>query len=549
MKKKWVQAVVACAIVVVAVLGLAPLFIHADSFRPTVESQLSSALGRKVVLGQLSTSLLSGGLVADNIAIADDPAFSNASFLQAQKLSIGVELLPLIFHRQLRITNFTVDSPAIQLIQAKNGSWNFSSLGGATSTPAAQGQSTIPDLTVSELKIENGSATVSAVPATARPIVYSSINLTVKQFSFAKSFPFQLSAKLPGDGSLELDGTAGPFAQKDASDTPFDATLRLKNFDPVAAGVVDPSKGISMAVDIDAQLKSDGTAITSNGKIEAQRLHLAVAGKPASEPVDLDYQITDNLGTRERQISDIAIHTGSVAAHVKGGFRSTPEAIVLDLHLTAPNLPVDQLEQLLPAVGITLPSGSSLKGGTLTANLAITGAATEADIAGPVEIDNTKLAGFDIGSKIGGINPFGGSGGGTEIQTLRTDLHSSTKSTEFSNIYGNLPQVGTASGGGSVSSAGALDFKLTAKFSPATGVGAVAGKAVNAAGNLLSQGLNTSASKGIPLTITGTTKDPSIHADYGAIFKPAVGGLLGTAAGNQKANAVGALKGLLGRRP
>ena len=34
-----------------------------------------------------------------------------------------------------------------------------------------------------------------------------------------------------------------------------------------------------------------------------------------------------------------------------------------------------QLEQLLPAVGINLPSGSKLKGGTLTANLVITGSA------------------------------------------------------------------------------------------------------------------------------------------------------------------------------
>ena len=50
---------------------------------------------------------------------------------------------------------------------------------------------------------------------------------------------------------------------------------------------------------------------------------------------------------------------------------------MLDMHLAAPNLPVDQLEQLLPAVGIKLPAGSSLHGGTLSANIAITGPATE----------------------------------------------------------------------------------------------------------------------------------------------------------------------------
>ena len=51
------------------------------------------------------------------------------------------------------------------------------------------------------------------------------------------------------------------------------------------------------------------------------------------------------------QVSDIAVHTGSVAVHIKGDFQETPQAILLDLHLSAPNLPVDQLEQLLPVVG------------------------------------------------------------------------------------------------------------------------------------------------------------------------------------------------------
>ena len=222
----------------------------------------------------------------------------------------------------------------------------------------------------------------------------------------------------------------------------------------------------------------------------------------------------------------------------KGGFQETPQAILLDLHLSAPNLPVDQLEQLLPVVGIHLPSGSSLHGGTLTATLAITGPATATTIAGPVEIDNSQLAGFDLGSRIQGINPFGGKGGGTTIKTLRTDVNSSPQGTQFTNIYGDLPQIGTASGNGTVSPSGALDFKLMAKFSPASGVGAVAGKAMNAVtsavgsagavGGMLGGFLHSKAKPaagtsanagGIPITITGTASEPSIHANVLGMFK------------------------------
>ena len=351
MQKQWVRIVLIVVAVVVLAAILVPLFVNADTFRPTVQERLSSALGRQITLGNLSFSLFSGSLMAKDIAIADDPAFSQAPFLQAKQLAIGVEVGPLLFHRQVRITRLTIDSPAIQLIQSQNGKWNFSSIGGAPSQSTPQQPTAIPDLTVDELKIKNGSVNVSSVPATARPFVYSNLTLAVKQFSFLKSFPFELSAKLPAEGSLDLKGTAGPIPQKDTGATPFNATIALKHFDPVAAGVIDASKGISMVDDIDAQVASDGRTLSSTGKIKAAKLQLARTGSPAPQPVDIDYKISDKLDTRTGQVSDIAIHTGSVFAHVTGGFRFTPHGVVLDLHLAAPNLPVDQLEQLLPVVG------------------------------------------------------------------------------------------------------------------------------------------------------------------------------------------------------
>ncbi len=511
MKSRPVKILLAVVALVIVVLGLLPFLVNADTFRPMLQDQLSSALGRRVTLSHLSFSLLSGSIVANDISIADDPAFSTSPFLAARSLHIGVEVGPFLFHRQVRITNLAIASPAIQLIQDQHGVWNFSSIGGAAAAPETQQQSTMPNLTIADLKITDGSATVSTIPATGKPFVYSKLNLSVQQFSFARSFPFQLSASLPGDGTLTLSGAAGPLAQKNAADTPFHATLQLKHLDPVAAGIIEPSKGISMIADIDAQLTSDGNALTSSGKVQAAQLKLAPSGSPAPHPVNIDYNVSDNLDARTGQVSDLAIHTGAVAVHIAGNYQLTPQAVLLDLHLAAPNLPLDQLEELLPVVGIHLPSGSSLHGGTLTATLAITGPATAPTIAGPVEIDNTQLAGFDLGSKIGGLNPFGGGNGGTAIQTLRTVVTSTPQSNQFSNIFASVPSIGTASGNGTVFPSGALNFNLVAKLSTTSGVGGLANQAANSVGGFLGGFLHKTVNAGVPLTITGTSSNPSIH--------------------------------------
>ena len=184
------------------------------------------------------------------------------------------------------------------------------------------------------------------------------------------------------------------------------------------------------------------------------------------------------------------------------------------------------MQQLLPAFGVSLPTGSQLRGGTLTANLAITGPATATTIAGPVEIDNTTLAGFDLGSKIQGLNPFGKRNGGTAIQTLRATISSSPQITQISNIYGNLPQLGTATGSGTVTPAGALNFKMVATITSSNAAGQVANQAVNTAANFIGGFLHpnrkpaaTNTARGIPLSITGTTANPSIRANLASMLK------------------------------
>jgi AsmA protein len=562
MRKRWVKIALGIVAALILVIVLIPLFVNADTFRPRIEGELTSALGRKVALGHLSLSLLSGSLVAENISIADDPAMSTTPFIAAKKLHIGIEMGPFLFHHSVQITEITIDSPSINLIHNANGTWNFSNIGSSAQKSTADStsqESVIPALTIGAFKIEDGSATVSSLPATGKPFTSTDINISVKQFSFLKAFPFELSAKFPGDGTAELTGNAGPISQKDASDTPFDAKLKLTHFDPVAANVVAPGQGIAMVADFDGQVASDGTNLSSKGNIKASKLQLSRSGSPAPQPVTIDYNVVDQLDARTGQISDISVHSGSAAARITGTYRLTAESAVLDLHLSAPGLPIDQLENMLPAVGINLPSGSRLRGGTLTANLAITGPATATTIKGPVVIDKTELQGFDLGSKIQGMSGLTGTKGGTQIEKLSTDLESSPQMTKLSNIFGSVPTIGTASGNGAVSPSGALDFQLVAKFNNASAVGSIANTGLNALGGLLGNKTNSTADKGVPLLITGTTSNPAIRADLKTLINQQAGGLLGSSNGQKQPNGqpntqqqqinntVKSLKGLFGK--
>src|SRR5467141_1568369 len=143
------------AVLIVLVLA-APFLIPVNQFRPTIEEKASAALGRKVDVGNLSLSLFTGSLAADNLSIADDPKYSKSPFLTAKSVKVGVELLPLIMSKDLKITGITIDSPEVTLIRSPGGEWNYSSFG--ANAAKAQGKQQPPstgEFSVDKLTLRN----------------------------------------------------------------------------------------------------------------------------------------------------------------------------------------------------------------------------------------------------------------------------------------------------------------------------------------------------------------------------------------------------------
>lgn len=524
-------------IIILAILSI-PLFLNADSFRTRIETALTSSLGRKVTLGKLDLSILSGSLVAQDATVADDPAFSSQPFLHASSLKIKIDVLPLILHHQVNIEGFDLDSPSITLIQAANGTWNYSTIGGAQQNISANQQSSslLPNLTVGHISIANGKMTVATQSSPGAPAVpphtYDRLSLKVTNFAFDKSFPFTASAHVPGDGSISLSGNAGPVDEHDASLTPFTLQGTLKHIDLASSGIVPPDTGISGIADVDLKAISNGQTLNADISATAQNLQLAKNGSPSSQPVNVQLTVAQNVKALTGQIQKGTVTIGKAVVNIAGTYQTSGATTALNLQINGQSMPIDELQAFLPSVGVHLPSGSRLQGGTLTTTLAVTGSTAAPIINGPIRVDNTSLAGFDLNSKLGPITKLTGakSGSATSIRSFSANIHVEGGNIRTDNLALDVPALGTASGAGTVSATGALNYNIIIKptlFSTSnqSATGGIAGQLLGAANIGGIGGIAGSALKnGVPVVIGGTTSNPT--------FTPNMNNLLRSGAGN-----------------
>ena len=747
-------------LVLLAAVAL-PMFLNADSFRARIESTLSKSLGRKVTIGKLNLSVFSGGLVAENAVVADDPTFSQQAFLQADTVKIGVEVLPLVLHKDVKIRGFELQGPKINLIRHADGKWNYSSIGNTGARKQdAETQSTFPDLTVGHVQVENGRITVSvqqggagATAAATPDRVYEAVNLDVKKFGFANAFPFTASAKLPGDGTVNVNGNAGPINQQDAAATPFSGHLEMKHIDPLAAGFVDssagvtglvdslvldaswsgqqmhvtklavenphvtvvrtntpkvtkpkgataegtsmldnlsvdsaeikngsvtlttagqggspavyqnvnasltnltpksaspftvsaqlpgggglsangqagpfnqennaatpvnaqvklqhveletsgvlaPDAGISGLLDLQAQVQSNGEVLNATGKGQVQNIKLAKNGRPSAKPLDVAFTVAQNERAMTGTVQHATVSVGAAAFNISGTYQASGASTAIDLKVAGQAVPIDAIEAFLPALGVNLPQGSQLRGGTVTTGLTVSGSTAAPVISGPVSLSNTQLAGFNLGAKLGELSKLTGgrigsaTGTGTNIRSLSMNVREAGGGIRTDNVALSVAGVGTATGAGSVSPAGALDYNVLLKLTELTGGSGGANAAPAAtrtsggggglagiaglAGGFIPGGGGTAGGlgalggitgsllkSGIPVAIGGTTSNPTFAPNLAGLTKGIAAGAaqqalqgkgaglkgLGGAAtkGNSADQVKGALGGLFGK--
>jgi AsmA protein len=560
--------IVAIVVVVfIVLLVIAPFLIPVDKFRPTIEEKASQALGRQVQLGGLSLSLITGSLSAENLSIGDDPKFSTSPFLTAKSLKVGVEILPLIFSKTLKVTGITIENPEVLLLHNSAGQWNYSTLGGAAAksqqAQAAKASSSAApaDLSVEKFTLEDGRITVGSTTNQKRS-TYDHVNVVASNFSMTSKFPVTVSADLPSGGKFKLDGTAGLIDQTDASLTPIDAKLEVNSLDLGSTGFVDARAGLGGILDLTANLSSQNGEAETKGNIKISKALFIAGGSPAGVPVTVDFDTKYDLRKNAGVLNPSTVKIGNAAAHLNGTYQSAGEETVVNIKVDAKDMPAKDLESFLPALGINLPKGASLQAGTLNSDLNLAGPVGKLVTTGNVGLFNGVLAGFDLGSKMSGVASLAGikSGKDLQIEKLTSNLRMAPDGLKADNFIAVLPGVGKLSGAGTIDSKNDLDFKMAATLtsalgdvaSPVSSVGGMLGKATGGGGGCKS-------ATTVPFQIKGTTADPKFIPDVGGLAAGmlksqlgCVGGLGATGAkdaGAAPADAVKSLGGLFKKKP
>jgi AsmA protein len=571
-------------VVLILLVVIAPFLIPVNHFRPEIEAQASAALGRKVEVGNLSLSLFSGSLGADNLSIADDPKFSSAPFLTAKSLKVGVEMMPLITSKTLNVTDVVIDSPQVSLIRNAGGDWNYSTLGASPTKaqaqaapaqapaapavkPAAPGSAPAggapPAFTVQKLELKNGQITVSSV-GSQKKSNYTNLNVTASNVSLTSKFPVTVTADLPGGGNFKVDGNCGPVNETNSVLTPLDAKLNVSSLNLASTGFLDPSAGLGGILDLDGNIDSQNGSASTKGTAKLSKALLVAGGTPAAEPVTVNFDTKYDLVKNAGVLNPSVLKIGTAALNLSGTYEIPAAGAVLHIKIDGQSLPVKDLQAFLPALGVNLPKGASLQQGTLSTSLNVNGPTDKLVTTGNVGLFGAKLAGFDLGSKLSSISALTGvkTGQDLNIEKLTSNVRVAPDGIQAENFNAVMPQLGTLVGGGNINAKNQMDFKMAATLTDVLGAAA---SPVGSAGSILGQvmGGGGGASKcksstTVPFQIQGTTSDPKFIPDVGGLAAGMLKSQLGcvggavpgglTGAKQNPAGAIQQLGGLFGKK-
>lgn len=527
--KRVIQGICLVVALLVLALLLLPLLVNANQFRPRLQAALTSSLGRKVTLGDLSFSLFSGAIAARDLAIAEDPKFGPGPFVTAKSLDLGVSIWPLITAHELHIGELRITDPAISIVQNPSGIWNFSTIGAKNDPPPKENEPL--DLSAKLISIANGKLVLTRMGGTEKPMVLSNVNVTAKDFAAQSRFPFSFTAKLEPAGAISANGSAGPINSADASLTPVQLTMKMSGVD---LGAIAAGSGMAGVLSVDGSGNLSGTTLGWKGQVRLDKAVLVRGGRPTTEAIELDFAGSHDLQRHSGTISQGTIKLGSAAASLTGSYAEQGAITSLDLRLAGSAMPVSALAGMLPSLNIQLPAGSSLEGGTASVNAAITGPVAGPVVAGSVGVNDTTLKGFNLGSKIGALQKLAEiqSSPNTTIQTLSANIRSEPAGTTIQNLKFIAPAVGQVGGGGTISASHALDFKLSATIGAGIVASAFGGK-------------NTS----LPFFVRGTSTNPVFEPDVAGIAAAEAKRFAGAKVdGVDAGSAINALGGLFGKK-
>jgi len=261
--------------------------------------------------------------------------------------------------------------------------------------------------------------------------------------------------------------------------------------------------------------------------LSGEKLKLAKNGIAARIPVELDLNDRHALRKNSGVIERATVHIGKSEGTLTGTYQEHGDLLSIRTNLVGSGMAATDLAALFPALGIVLPAGSTIQGGTLNVKLASDGPIDKLVTVGSIALANVRLAGFDLGQKMAALESIAGikRSPDMDVQSASTNVRAAPEGIAAQDIQVVVTGFGAMTGNGTISPTNTLDFKMNASVQTA--------ELTRTLGNV-----------SVPFTVEGPSSDPVFRPDINAIAKTqlkkvetkALGGVLDSLLGGKKPN-------------
>ena len=432
MKRKKVLIVIVSILVVVALgLSAVPFLIDSNELKNLIIAQLESKLQRKVTAKEVGITVLTGpGIELKDLAIADDPHFSKNPFVMAESFVVRAGILSLLRGR-LEISELRITHPVVELVQNREGVWNFASLMQSPETgnrPArspytattpmepeavdesshAPGSQTL-SIDISSLELKEGTLSVIRdLSAGGRQLSrWENISLELSGISGTPASRFELSLGISGNpkNKLRLMGTFGPLNLREIAKSVLDARLECTEA---------PVPELQTLFQLEPKSQWYGTLSTSTrihgslseGYSVEGSTHFSDLGtkretiESARVKGDIQHKFSYHFASNTLEIDQIQLQAPNSTVSLAGNVQIQDGGSVLDLALKSTKTSFNDLLTLASVIGQGPPNGVQAAGYGQT-DLEIKGTPKTLTLAGEARFADLSIRYPGLNEKIG----------------------------------------------------------------------------------------------------------------------------------------------------
>jgi len=112
------------ALILLAVIFVAPALVRVDRYRPQVISYLQEKTGKQVEIGRLALTFFPVAIHIDHFGVKNPPIFPRGYVVQVARIDAELSVGALL-HRQVVIKSLVLEEPILNMTSDPDGPWNF----------------------------------------------------------------------------------------------------------------------------------------------------------------------------------------------------------------------------------------------------------------------------------------------------------------------------------------------------------------------------------------------------------------------------------------